>query len=385
MISRSIITLSFFVSALQADITVQEYNALKTEFTALHGSTIFPVFGKTFDDIDSTFGPRHQHSTDRYDFHRGIDVDGTEGDNILAITGGRFWEYREFSAGGHTVILQHDFANPVTLNGNNYDHYYTYYMHLYDDGIQGNGVGTLDMITDQGWVEEKNNQGQGTVFNAGDHIGELGNSGSSGGLAYADHLHMEVRVGTTNSLIYQTDNPGSTQHGFDPHLHPLLFFADPNATASLSSNSIVDGNSDVEILYSIADESPVLNRIEVTLTDTDSDQEVDSHILDFNLRTGIDATSFDTLDDPDENFPYIDPIAFGDNSTTFETGIVISQEWLADAPANFQIDISAFDIWGNESQISLASVPEPRLAALFGGIAAFCCACFRRQRRKIGE
>ncbi|NRA25664.1 MAG: M23 family metallopeptidase [Opitutales bacterium] len=202
-------------SLLFGQISQSEYSALLPEFTSLHGSSSLPVAGMTFDDVESTFGPRFQQSTSQYDFHRGIDVDGTEGDDILAVADGVFWEYREFDAGGHTVILRHDFDSTVTLNGRSYDHYYTYYMHLYDPG-------TLTVIN--GWQEEKNNTGLGEVITAGQHIGEMGSSGSSGGLPYADHLHMEVRVGTTNSLAYQLEDLSRTQHGFDPHLHPMLFF-----------------------------------------------------------------------------------------------------------------------------------------------------------------
>lgn len=381
MLSRFALLFAVVVSGAIAQISDSEYSALQSEFQSMHGSTIFPVAGKTFDDIDSTFGPRHQHSTDRYDFHRGIDVDGTEGDDILAITGGRFWEYRNFSAGGHTVILQHDFSSPMTLNGTSYDHYYTYYMHLYDDGIEGNGIGTLDLIS--GWTEEKGNANNGTQIAANQHIGELGNSGSSGGAEYADHLHLEVRVGTTNSLIYQTDNPGSTQHGFDPHLHPLLFFepetfGDPAYTPTLSSESVFDGNSDVEIVYETPDESPLLNRVEVTLRDGDSNAILDSHVLDYNLRTGFDATDINELDDQKTDFSYIEPVEFGDNSTTHETGIAISQEWFDSATGSFTLEVSAFDIWGNETQFSVQSVPEPRAYALLLGIGALMLMVRRR-------
>lgn len=199
---------------LSAQITSSEYTSFLPEFSALHGSSVFPVLGKSLDDVESTFGPRVQISTNLYDFHRGIDVHGMEGDDILAVTDGVFWEYREFMAGGFTVILRHDFSTPVTLNVSQYHHYFTYCMHL-------NDVGTQPVIN--GWVEEKNNPGNGQVITAGQHIGEMGNSGSSGGAAYADHLHMELRVGTTNSLQFQTDVPESTQHGSDPHLHSLLF------------------------------------------------------------------------------------------------------------------------------------------------------------------
>ena len=85
MLSRFALFLVACASA-SAQISKFEYSAQQSELSSMHGSTVFLVAGKTIDDVDSTFGPRHQHSTDRYDFHRGIDVDGTQGDNVLALT-----------------------------------------------------------------------------------------------------------------------------------------------------------------------------------------------------------------------------------------------------------------------------------------------------------
>jgi murein DD-endopeptidase MepM/ murein hydrolase activator NlpD len=219
--------IGFFLTVSRAElrgaISASEYALMQDQFVTLQSSSVLPVSGMTFDAVESAFGPRFQTSTQRYDFHRGIDVDGTQGDNIVAVLPGRFYEYVEFSAGGFTVVLEHDFAQTVTLNGRNYDHFYTYSMHLWDDGIPGNGQSTDDLLTGVTW--EKLSSGNGTPVVAGQHIGEMGNSGSSGGTPYADHLHLELRAGARTSLSFQLDNlETTTQHGFDPHLNPMVLF-----------------------------------------------------------------------------------------------------------------------------------------------------------------
>jgi murein DD-endopeptidase MepM/ murein hydrolase activator NlpD len=375
--------IGFMVTPLTAQITTAEYANLQTEFQSLHGAqTFFPVAGKTTDDVESTFGPRIQHTTGLYDFHRGIDVDGTQGEDILAVTGGVFWEHRTFDRGGLTVILRHDFSNPMTLNGNSYDHYFTYYMHLFDDQTQGNGVGTLDVIN--GWVSEKSNPGQGTSISAGTHIGELGSSGSSGGQPYSDHLHMEVRAGTTNSLIFQTDNPATTQHGFDPHLHPMLFyqsaiFGGLDNSPTLTAQSALTGSSDFEVAYESSDKALLLNRLEISLIDPDTNAIIDSHLLDFSLREGFDASDQGLLDTQDLLLPYIDPESFGQNSETFTSNIVIPATWMATADGQFELQVEAYDIWGNVTQFGIASVPEPAIATL---IAALLLPVWAAKRRR---
>jgi murein DD-endopeptidase MepM/ murein hydrolase activator NlpD len=367
-----------------AQITPGEYANLQSQFSSMHGPQIyFPVAGKTTDDVESTFGPRIQHSTGLYDFHRGIDVDGTEGDDILAMTDGVFWEHRTFSRGGLTVILRHEFSSPMTLNGNSYDHYFTYYMHLYDDAIQGNGAGTLDVI--DGWVSEKANPGMGTSIVAGNHIAELGNSGSSGGAPYADHLHMEVRVGTTNSLIFQTDNPATTQHGFDPHVHPLMFFESAifgglDNSPTLIPQGTLDSESDFVLAWMNSDKALLLNRFEVSLFDSETNALIDSHVLDFNLRTGFDATSANALDSQDVLNPYIDPESFSHGDTVFTSNLVVPETWLQSANGQFQLEVEAYDIWGNSTRFELSSIPEPSLPSL---LAAILLPWFAVSRRRV--
>ncbi len=366
----------------RALVSTSEYASLQSFFQGLHGSTNLPVDGMTYDDVESAFGPRIQSSTDNYDFHRGIDIDGTEGDNILAVTDGVFWEYRVFSGGGNTVILRHDFDSTMTINGNSYDHYYTYYMHLWDDEVGGNGTSTDDIVS--GWTAAKDNGGVGTLITAGQHIGEMGSSGSSGGDDYADHLHMEVRVGTTNSLIFQLDNPSTTQHGFDPHMNPMLFFApytfgDPDYDPTLEADGEYTANDDLTVVYTVNDEQPLLNRFEVEVIDESDDSVVKSYVLDYNLRSGFDASEQELLDSQDTDNPYIAPLGFGDTAIAFSAQLVLPEGWLDGYDSDgYRVEVSAFDIWGNETANMFTVVPESATFALLIGAGALLWAKRRR-------
>lgn len=374
-----------------ASISTSEYDSLRSYFQSLHGSTSLPVAGITLDDVESTFGPRIQASTDLYDFHRGIDIDGDEGDNVLAVTGGVFWEYRVFPAGGNTVILRHAFDAPKTINGKLYNYYFTYYMHLWDDEIPENGLSTDDLIS--GWVAEKTNPNQGTVVAVGQHVGEMGNSGSSGGDPYADHLHMELRAGTTNSLEYQTNNNQLGTYGFDPHLHPLLFYAPytfggPDYSPEFSIEGAYQNGNDVVFLYSSNDEQPLVNRFEVRIVSNSDDSIAKEHTLDFNLRTGYNASSNAALVIPTVSTPYIDPVSFGDASDVFQMRLVIPDVWL-DGFKNgtYRLEICSFDIWGNETPAAdsllsnaIPSVPEPSHAVLILALVA-AVICTRKRHR----
>ena len=91
---------------------------------------------------------------------------------------------------------------------------------------------------------------------------------------------------------------------------------------------------------------------------------LDTHLLDYALRSGFDASEETALDTQDVLFPYIDPIAFGDSSSIFQTEIVIPEVWLDAASDRYVLQVDAFDIWGNVTQFQATSVPEPSGASL---------------------
>ena len=356
------------------------YSDIIDSFEVTRGSQ-FVVQGKTFDDIESSFGTRIQSSSGLYDFHRGFDVDGTQGDNILAPTDGLFWEYREFSGGGHTIILQHDLDSTISYNGRSYDHYYTYYMHLFDDA--GGGVaGTDDVIS--GWTPEV------TTVSSGDVIGKMGNSGTPpGGGSYSDHLHLELRFGTRSSLEFQLANPGNTQHGFDPHLNPMLLFTPYtyassgtgvyHQNAALSSSATAGSDITFDITYT-NDDMPLLNEITISLEEIGSGSIVKTHTLDLNQRIGFDATSTANLDTADTTKPYFSPVTPGFTSTEYKNGLIVPSNWTSGyGDSDHQLNVTLKDLWENSETLSITVIPEPRFYAIVSGALLFGLALIKRR------
>lgn len=373
------------VSTVRAD-----YADLVTFFASLQDTAdaaIFPVLGRGNDDIESAFGPRIQSSTDNYDWHRGIDVDGTlNTDPIVAPLKGYFYDYRYTAAGGNIVILEHHFADfnngavtSISYGGKTLTKFYTWHLHLFDDGVAANATGTGDIVS-------AFTVGQAVA--RGTQIGVLGDSGSSGGEAYAPHLHFELRMGTNSSLEFQLANPGTTQWSFDPHMNPLLLFADAGTTVeqslTLASGEFAPGGGDLTFDYALADDdSPVFNRLDVRIRDTDTNEIVASHVLELNQRLGYDATSTATLDDQGagSGLPYIAPDTSPFSPGSWATHFVVPEAWLAAyAGDGHDLELVATDIWGNATTLTLAGIPEPGTAAVWTGFAMLGLALSRRRR-----
>lgn len=154
-----------------------DYQDVMNFFDSLNAGTTFPVQGRTLSDLESGFGPRIQTSGGNHDWHRGVDIDGTlNADLIVAPLKGYLHSYQfESSSSGYTVILRHelsDFGVPSLSYGRHtITRFYTWYCHLFDDGIDGNGIGTGDQYMD--------------AF-------------SVNGGTYGPHLHFELRGGDSS-------------------------------------------------------------------------------------------------------------------------------------------------------------------------------------------
>lgn len=360
------------------------YADLVNFFGALHQSAqaaVFPVDQRGLADVEGAFGPRVQTSTGLYDWHRGIDVDGTLNvDPVLAALPGTFNRFETTASGGNTVVLEHKFADflggsvpSIEYGGKTLTRFYTWHLHLFDDGIAGNGIGTADLVA--GFAV-------GDAVAAGTTIGILGNSGSAaaGGSGYGPHLHFELRVGTRASLEFQLENPATTQWGFDPHMNPMLLFAPATpATASLTTLAAFTGDgADAIFRFSADDEQPLLNRWNVRLIDLATGATVASHTLDYNQRLGFDATSTAALDTRDLTQPYVAPQPFGDTSTAFLADLVVPSAWLAGTdPGTHRLEVDVVDLWGNT--VSTVAVPEPT-AALLLAVAGVALASRARRR-----
>ena len=366
-----------------------DYEDIVDYFASINTNTIFPVDTLDYDAIESAFGPRIQSSTDIYDFHRGIDIDanGTNaGDlSVVAPIAGVFYDYRTSASGGNIIIMEHNFPAPINYAGKSLSKFYTWYLHLYDDGIADNGIGTNDLLS--GYTK-------GDVIPQGTVIGYMGDTGApAAGGSYAVHLHWELRVGSTSSLEFQLDNIGSTtQWGFDPHMNPMLLL-EPHEYEGLGEDSyrqtlaLEAGGSlgnDITVSYQIDnDEMPLLNRIEVSIVEKGTENIATSHTLDYNQRTGFDATSTASLDTQDTNVPYIDPQSYGDTAIAFATYIQIPASWTQPYDnETYETIVKVTDLWGNI--VSLTVVPES--AYTTAGLSVFiffAMLVFRKQEQRV--
>ena len=232
-------------------------------------------------NISSTFGPRWKQSESRYDFHRGIDFHGNAGDPILAMGDGVVHAVHpegsvEFPNGGNTLIIAHDLRNPFDWQGHRIDRIYSLYLHLTDFLVAA-----------------------GDTVAAGQTVATMGDTGA----AFV-HLHFEIRLQTVCSLEYQIANPTAScaQYGFDPHVHPFLFIGGANAD---------------EVAIDHVPEGPFVFYCEGSRGDLDlSELRTDLGTINFDLRTGMDATSTAALDDFDYGWVRIVPDPFTSASTT---------------------------------------------------------------------
>ncbi len=234
-------------------------------------------------------------------------------------------------------------------------------MHLFDDAGGGTD-GTDDVIAS--WTPES------TVISAGDLIGKMGNSGTPpGGGSYSDHLHLELRFGTRSSLEFQLNNPGNTQHGFDPHLNPMLLFTPYtyatsgtdvyHQNASLSGTAMAGEDISFDITYT-NDDMPVLNEITVSLEEIGSGNIVKTHTLDLNQRIGFDASSTSNLDTADTTQPYFSPITPAFTSTQYKNSLTVPANWTAGfGSSDHQLNVTLKDLWENSETLSVTVVPEP--------------------------
>ncbi|MBW7895760.1 MAG: M23 family metallopeptidase [Opitutaceae bacterium] len=364
-----LIALTGFAPATRAN-----YAEIVAAFQTVSGSSVFPVAGKSFDDIEETFGPRAQPSqAGSYDWHRGFDIDGVIGDEILNVYEGVFEKLDYSASAGNYAVIKHTLPGSVNYGTNpnrqSWTTFYTYYLHLTDTSVD--------------YINNTKQWSKGDAISAGTVIGYMGDTGSSGGSAYAPHLHFELRFGTSNPLENQIAGDGltGTDAWFDPHMHPLLLFNPNDATLrgdslntpytqSLALQAPGTTEDALTFLYtSSVDELPAANNflVEVLLAGTET--VVLSHELDLNQRIGFDASTNALLDTRDFDNPYLAPIAFTDGQTDYQTALVVPESWLAAyLDTDHEVRVTASDVWLNSTTLTVSAVPEPAHAALVAGL-----------------
>ena len=297
------------------------------------GLSVWPVPESHFgDSIISTFGPRLKGNARIYDFHRGVDIKGDVGDDIVASFDGKVVRIKADSRGDFTVILEHELPQPAKLHDDKEEtsRFYTIYMHC-DSTIAE--------------VDE--------VVNAGDVIAAIGDSG---GAAHTPHLHQEVRLGTRCSLEYALDHPSSKCNTFDydPHIHPLLLYSQSEVGPSIVTVDYRDDLSDEEtkvVRISTPDDNPNVNvyKVSIIMDPLSANASVrDSYELDLNRRIGFNASSTRALDTRNTDLPFLDPSPFS-SGDTWSIDFRIPQSWYGTKSANEVISVEVKDIWGDSS------------------------------------
>ncbi|MFN7143072.1 MAG: M23 family metallopeptidase [Myxococcota bacterium] len=224
--------------------------------------------------VESGFGPRRMPLEDgREDFHLGLDYDAPEGTPVFAVADG---VVARVDAGGESdgnvLYVEHPLDPPVTWHGATLDRFYAVYGHLSAFSVsEGDPVAT------------------------GQLVASVGDTGA----AREPHLHFEIRLGTRCTLRYTTENPESTCGlGFDPAVNP--YHAVPGSHA---------GGLDATVLA----EDPYTLRLRTADTDLDWNRvATDLGVLDFDLRDGLDATTYDALNDLDRGWIHVVPDLPGD-------------------------------------------------------------------------
>jgi len=314
-IKRGKYFLVVLVIIIMCSLSVSAYSIERLSFNqpTIYDDTTWPTDSKI---LSSPFGPRLKASDDyRYDFHRGIDIPGVVGDNVYAIADGEVFrtyfegeEGNPYPSGGNVIIVRHEADEEIEFHGDEFTKYYSIYMHL--DEINFDKIASY---------------GEYVNVNKGDLIGTMGDSGDTD----FEHLHFEIRVGSTCSKETQSSGSCTTTYydtPTDPHINPLMFlgYRDRN-----------------RIRVALVQKDPVVVKISSRARELDFNKiKIDDKIIDFNTREGIDSSN---IDNNDYNGVVISPAQF--NSETRRYEIV------------FEFDIEDFDlievtdIWGNGIRI----------------------------------
>ena len=128
--------LLFFLMGASPAVTVDYITAFRELQNKTSPSLVWPTPKSNASLISSTFSPRQRISCGCYDFHRGVDLHGEEGDDVVAIYNGRVERLVTYSDGGDTIVIEHTpFENNVTLDPTKHStttsqRWFTLYMHL---------------------------------------------------------------------------------------------------------------------------------------------------------------------------------------------------------------------------------------------------------------
>lgn len=321
--------LSPLSSAPQAlPTTFEHFPTYDSAFDHIRLDLSWPAPDSHREDISATFGPRLlpasvctslQAGSDMpcFDFHTGIDVEGTEGDRVVSVYSGTVSRITTFTCGGLVVEIQHEFSNPVVFHdeidqeGNHPDPvstWYSRYEHL-----------------DEALVSE------GQRIETGEMIGRVGRSGNCDETRYQRAvLHFAV--------LLSNSNPSQRDIEHDPRIHPFMALPFNNILHNWSplliQRSDVGEQSEGSIEIQTRNVRPDVYRV-VTRILRDSDgREVSSHVIDFNKREGCNLSLpqryyHNMMYTPDLSEPHLLPAYFDSNEGVWSATLYIPSTWVA--------------------------------------------------------
>lgn len=281
-------------------------------FYYCHPNLIWPVtFANPENRLSDTFGARIKDSNgNRYDFHRGIDIQGATSDKAVAAAAGEvdgIWHEGDANSsypdGGNVVRLKHDLPTSFYFHNELVSEYYTLYMHL-----------------------SSINVAEGNIINQGDTLGYIGHSGDTD----FDHLHFEIRVGSACSYENSLAGGCGGTHMYDPHINPLTFLNYPE----LNSITVIDSrnNNDLNISLTLPRNELDFNRLSVKTYDAKNNFLMEK-IVDYNQRESIDATSESALDTDTYNGVQITPADYSSTASNWSTSFTFQNIFTSNTAA----------------------------------------------------
>jgi len=300
--------------ALTCDMSQYNINPL-TGIKTDYDNTRWPVDSI---QISDPFGARYlakNNSTGGYDFHRGLDLRGTEGDTVYSIAAGTVYKVQDdceagtygcgFPGGGKVVVVEH--PRQFNFHGRSFTKYYSVYLHLQSFDIGNNQ--TLQ-------------QGQSVAL--GSPIGKLGKTGAT-----YPHVHFEIRLGRLNIFPSQ---------GIDPTVNPLYFLDEVNDVyQDNNSYTVCVSKSPLKVSFASSNKELDFNEIEVQSAG-------ETRKINFSTKEGIDLTQID--DSSPFDLVKINPADFKYGTLEY----LIDFEFIG-LDDNFS-KIFVRDIWGNGLEIT---------------------------------
>lgn len=223
--------------------------------------------------VHSPFSFRIKNNQKTYDFHRAIDIVGTEGEPIKAVADGivvqLINENNSDQSTAKVIAIQHKMDTPIFIHGKVIDTYFTRSLHV------------KEILVNEGNIVKK-----------GDTIATLGETGSSG----FPHNHFEVRVGlnTPKRILEKPENSSRNNEAdnpffpeiIDPDVNPFLFLNNNTNQNNSLKYAIIKRDNSIYVKIQSDYLEDIFNEIGIKFS-RKSDGKTQTFKLNFNTREGL--------------------------------------------------------------------------------------------------